>query len=109
MSDERAEIRRARRVAQAQRREELELLAALLRAPAGRRWIYNLLASCHVFQTSFDRNALGMAFREGQRDVGLRLTIDVTEASADMYLQMLKEAGNERRTEPDTDTNDSDT
>ena len=38
-----------------------------------------------------------MAFREGERNVGIRLLADITEASPDAYLLMLKEANDERR------------
>lgn len=71
--------------------------------PDGREWFYNVLASCHVYSTSFATNALAMAYREGERNVGLRLTTELTEACPDLYLIMLKEAGNVRQ-RPDIDT-----
>jgi len=64
--------------------------------PAGRKWLYNHLATLHVFTTSFASNALVMAHAEGERNAGLRLVADMAEANPDMYLQMLKEMYSER-------------
>jgi len=44
-----------------------------------------------------------MAFREGERNVGLRLTADLIEASPDLYFALLKEGSNERPSTPDPD------
>lgn len=84
-----AQSERERRV---RRRDQLGLLVKIMSDPLGREYFYDLLASCHVYSTSFGTNALMMAFREGERNVGLRVAADVNEASPDLYLQMLKEA-----------------
>lgn len=100
----------------AQRMSELAALGRLMADPAGRRWLYNHLASLHVYSTSFAANALVMARNEGERNAGLQLVLEATQANPDMYLQMLKEGTNERRpsgaaggtdpgfTDPDTDS-----
>lgn len=108
MSEDRAENRKARREAAVKRREQLEQLGRFMSTPPGREYMYDLLASCHVYTTSFATNALAMAFREGERNIGLRLGADLTEASADLYLQMLKEADNVRRTPVRDDDNEPD-
>src|SRR5580765_5047525 len=77
------------------RREHLQLLAKFMSTPDGRAYFHDLLVSCHIFSTSFAPNALSMAFNEGNRNVGLRLAADITEASPDLFLQMLRES-NER-------------
>jgi hypothetical protein len=82
------------------RRQHLALLAKFLGDPEGRRYFYDLLASAHAFSTSFATNALSMAFREGERNFGIRLLADIVEASPDAYLLMLKEANDERRQQP---------
>jgi hypothetical protein len=78
------------------RRDQLVRLGNLMLDPVGRGYVYDLLASCHVFQSSFATNALAMAFNEGERNVGLLITNDLITASPDNYLLMLKEAGNVR-------------
>jgi hypothetical protein len=97
------------------RRDQLLKLRLFLADPVGREYFYDLLASCHVYSTSFGTNALMMAFNEGERNVGLRLGADLTEAAPDLYLQMLKEGGNvrepptAREPEPDVNADFSDT
>jgi hypothetical protein len=81
------------------------LLGKLLSEPEGRAYFYDLLVSCHVYSTSFATNALAMAFREGERSIGLKLGADIEEANPDALMLMLKEANDERRnrTEPNPD------
>lgn len=79
------------------RRDHLAHLTRVMSDPAGREYLYDLLASLHIYSTSFSTDALIMAFNEGQRNVGIRLTADLVEAAPDMYLQMLKEHGSVRQ------------
>lgn len=78
------------------RLEELGAVTNLLRDRAGRRWLYNLLGFCHAYESSFRTNALAMAYAEGERNVGLRIIADLTEASPELYFQMHKEMSDER-------------
>ena len=80
-----------------ERRAELEALARLMDDPAGRRWVRNTLAACHVWDTSFATNAMRMAFLEGERNQGLRLQAEIAEAAPDQFIEMLKEHGSERQ------------
>jgi hypothetical protein len=41
-----------------------------------------------------------MAFREGERNTGLRLLADCIEANPDAYLLMIKENSSERNEQP---------
>src|SRR5262245_29149169 len=88
-----AQIAREQR---ARRRDQLALLTKFISEPAGRSYFYDLLAACHVYSSSFGSNAMAMAFREGERNIGIKIGADLTEASPDFYLQMLKEAENVR-------------
>jgi hypothetical protein len=92
---------RERRV---RRRDQLALLGKVMSDPIGREYFYDLLASCHVYSSSFGTNALAMAFREGERNVGIRIGADLTEASPDRYLDMLKEADHGRHSASRNDT-----
>jgi len=68
--------------AQNKRRKEQKLeaegaaadLVAVLGTPQGIRFAARLLAMCHVYETSYTSNEqAAMAFREGERNVGLQL------------------------------------
>lgn len=76
-------------------RRDADTLRQLLGVKQGRAWMFRLLASCHIFQSSFDNDALRMAFREGERNVGLRLLAESQSADPDLFALMLKEQGND--------------
>ena len=68
--------------AQNKRRKEQKLadmaaaadLVGLLGTPRGVRFVARLLAMCHIYETSYTSNEqVAMAFREGERNVGLQL------------------------------------
>jgi hypothetical protein len=61
---------------------------------AGRGWMFELLAGCHVYETSFSTNALSMAYHEGERNVGLKLVAALAVACPERYLEMMREGGN---------------
>ena len=79
------------------RLEELSALTQLMRNRAGRRWMYNILANCHVYHTSFDKNALVMAHLEGERNAGLMLITELKALEPDLYIQMLRDAAEDER------------
>ena len=109
MSDDSRAVKQQRRVARIRRRDQLALLRKFMAEPAGRAWAYDLMSACHQFSTSFATNALSMAFREGERNVGIKILADLTEAAPDLYLQMLKEANSERNSNNrDADLADAD-
>lgn len=77
--------------ARERRRKELDDLRWWLGHPQGRRLISRLLEHTGIFRSSFNHSGSVMAFNEGRRDVGLFLTAELTEASADGYMKVLKE------------------
>lgn len=85
------------RARKAKRRDRAHdaVLGALMERAEGRAWLWELLGFCGVFQSSFAPNALEMARREGQRNVGLRLLAEINRVAPDGYMQMLKEQANE--------------
>lgn len=86
-----------KRDAAAHRREKdnREVLATLLSSPQGRNWMWDLMTLGHVFETTFvPGDALSMAFREGERNIGLRLIAMVTTAAPDALIQMMRDKGN---------------
>lgn len=79
------------------RREQIirrikDLLEKTMRSEEGRELIFNLLEMGQVNASSFNTNALAMAYQEGRRSFGLSLQALVQN---DHYLKMLEEA-NER-------------
>lgn len=78
-------------VARERRRKELDDLRWLLGHPQGRRIISRLLDEAGVFRSSFNHSGSLMAFSEGKRHMGLFITSELLEASADGYMKVLKE------------------
>ena len=93
-SPEEAEQRRqSRRDEEALEREiELKQLAQILADEGCRDFLWRLLSRCHVFQTSYDRNFGDMARKEGERDVGLWLLNEITEADGAAFVTMMQKA-----------------
>lgn len=78
-------------LARERRRKELEDLRWLLGHPQGRRLVSRVLDEAGVFRSSFNHSGSLMAFNEGRRHIGLWMTAELMEASADGYLKVLKE------------------
>lgn len=57
----------------------------------GRRFAHGLLERAGVYRSSFNANALTMAFNEGTRNEGLALLAKLMEHAPEMYALMLKE------------------
>lgn len=66
----------------------MEDLSKILCEDWGRRYMWRLLSFCRVMDRSMDRDALVMAFREGQRDIGMRILKDIYEAKPVAYETM---------------------
>jgi hypothetical protein len=79
--------------ARERRRKELEDLRWLLGHPQGRRIVVRLLDEAGVYRSSFNHSGSVMAFNEGKRHVGLFLIAELTEASPDGFMKVLKEHG----------------
>ncbi len=78
-------------VARERRRKELDDLRWLLGHPQGRRLVSRVLDEAGVFRSSYNHSGSLMAFNEGRRHIGLWMTAECMEASADGYLKILKE------------------
>lgn len=78
-------------VARERRRKELDDLRWLLGHPQGRRLASRVLDEAGVFRSSYNHSGSLMAFNEGRRHIGLWMTAECMEASADGYLKILKE------------------
>lgn len=58
----------------------------------GRAWMWEHLAECGVFRSSYVNNAMDVAFNEGARNVGLHLLSDLQEFAFAEFQQMEREA-----------------
>lgn len=72
-------------------RQDHEDLRAVLETPTGRRVMRRVLDACRLEHSSFNTNALAMAFNEGARSVGLHLLRDIQEALPDHWMILLHE------------------
>ena len=90
-SDTRA-IRKAAKAAKQAEAERRVVIFGLMSNPAGRAFMHDRLTRCHIFESSFSTDALGMAFAEGERNVGLQDLVDVMAFAPDQYIQMMREA-----------------
>lgn len=82
-----------KRTADAKRKEAKRLngLKQLCDSADGRAWLWELLKACGFSRTSFSPEPATMAFREGERNVALRILAEISRVSPDTYLKMQKE------------------
>lgn len=73
------------------RAEYLLDLSTVMQTPEGRRVLRAILVRTHNFAVSFAGDPAATAFREGERNVGLSLMGDMSEANAEVFGSILKE------------------
>ena len=65
-------------------------LKLLVESPDGRVWLRDLFEFCGVYRLSFTGNSETF-FREGTRNVGLKIHADLVKHFPESYITMLKE------------------
>jgi hypothetical protein len=95
--DEQKAHARASRRDHNERQAELNDLTAIMNMDQGRRFMRRLLGKCGVYQTSFNPDALVMAFNEGRRDVGLEYLADMAEHCQEQWVKMENEYRNRQK------------
>lgn len=68
----------------------------ILATEQGRRFLWELLASCGVYTQSAADSGSWTYFREGKRSIGLQVLTQITDADPDSYLKMIKESKKEK-------------
>lgn len=68
-----------------------EGLREAMQSESGRKWLYRALMMCDPFRNPFNSDALEMARRCGEVNIGLQLIADMDEVSPELYLLMMKE------------------
>ena len=83
------------RTAAAERRARIaaEDTVAVMNTPAGRRFVWGLLADTHMFHSSyrFGGPVEDAVFREGERNIGLQLFARLQTVCPDLYARMVGE------------------
>jgi hypothetical protein len=111
----RKDVRELQKRAKLEEQQRREIVNGIMSVAPGRKWVCELLETCHIFATSFSDVGLRMAFMEGQREIGLRLLMDIMGACPDQYVQMMGERNARQssidaglsRSRPDGDGSDS--
>ena len=65
----------------------------LLSSERGRKITWKALEETGLFRSTFDENHPVMSFREGKRNLGLKLLSTINRANSDLFLSMLEENG----------------
>jgi len=92
---DRKSVRQQEKAARLAERERQEVITSIMSTPAGRAWLWDTLAGCHIFVTTFIPDSNASAFQEGRRSIGLSLLADIMAACPDYYIQAMRES-NER-------------
>lgn len=86
------------KAAERERQQRIDDLLWLMSDKRGRRVVWRLLEGAGIYRSTFTGDALTSAFREGERNQGLRLMDQVLQHCPDRVSEMQKEARqNERR------------
>ena len=91
---------------QAYQEEHLERvrdLRTILRTPEGKRYIWWMLETTHMFSSTFTGNSMGH-FLEGERNVGLRVFQDVLRIDPKLMGQMAQSHAAKRKALEDKKT-----
>jgi hypothetical protein len=84
------EVNKAREFEKIGRERELADMQHILGSPQGRRFLWRYLETCGIYRSSFTGSSETF-YLEGQRNIGLKLLADITEASPESYMLMMKE------------------
>jgi hypothetical protein len=78
------------------------VVKSIMSSEDGRRWVREILEMHPIAHTVFSKDALSMAYAEGERMICARISIDVMNAAPDLYMLMMAEA-NPAPEQKDTD------
>jgi hypothetical protein len=98
--------KREAKTAKAKAAQDDSVVQSIMASVGGRAWMLDQMEFCTVFHTTFTGEALGSAFNEGRRTVGLRMLAGIMRAAPGAYIQMMKEQNDVRS--PSLDRSDRD-
>lgn len=86
------QVNQRKRRAKTRQADEDEVIRGLLGSFKGRAWYWKQLSACHIFEASWRQDGTdAMIFREGERNIGLRLLAQLMRASPESYVLMTQE------------------
>lgn len=86
------QVQKNRLLEQMDRDGEIAQLKALLQDEPMRDFLWRILAKCHIYESTYQRNFGDMALMEGQRQIGLWLLSLVCEADPLAEIAMKQKA-----------------
>lgn len=85
------QVNEARKTSGRKTKAKHEIVRKMMQDPSGRAFFFEELSACHIFSPSFAPDTHVMAFKEGERNRGLKLLSDIMASSSDLYLTMMSE------------------
>lgn len=70
---------------------DLEDLNFMLRNPQSRRFLWWLISSCGIYGTSYSETHAAAAFREGERNVALKILAEIGKHYPLAYADLMRE------------------
>jgi hypothetical protein len=107
-ASDRKSIRSAEKASALRTIQDREAVAAIMSTIPGRAWMWRMLKQASLFNSNFTGDPYRDAFLAGERNFGLRMLNDIMEHCPDAYLQMTKEANNDRHDGNDRSPGDTD-
>lgn len=86
------QVNKRKRTAGRIRKEKESFLASVLAQKGGRAWLWEILEFTGTMRTSFSQDPHETSFKEGQRNVGLKIMADIMKAAPEQYAVMTEEA-----------------
>lgn len=90
MTDTKAQ-RKAADADKAARTNDRDTIVNLMSTTQGRKWLWAQLSFCGIFHALDISDHAYMAWKEGQRNYGLKLLASINKHSPAMYIRMLQE------------------
>lgn len=94
-ASDKVQVESRQRKAKRRTKQDDFVLKQLLSTPDGRAWTFRLLSEAHIFQPSYTAEPFSTAFKEGERNVGLKLLSDIIRTCPEAFTQMLTERNND--------------
>lgn len=93
-----AAIDNAHREDARRRREDADVLRMIMHTKPGRAWMYRMLNRCNIYGDTFAPGQGDVtAFKLGQENIGKQLMLELMDASADLYITMIKDQKDEEK------------
>lgn len=89
-------VNSARKKASRLRKKRTDFVRAMMDQHQGRMWIYDYLTMGHIGEpTHTPGDPYSTAFKEGERNIALRLLADISESAPEKYMVMMTEGKEE--------------